>query len=138
MSSFGEIEIGSIYKIAATEENGITPPVGRTEWYKHFVVMGKASDGSVYGCIVFDSTINRDYLSPGDEDLYLPIEKGRYSFIDHDSYLECLKLKTASPEKLMAGKFEGKLREEDFQEAKKLVKMSRCHSIVLLKLYGLT
>lgn len=50
MSSSGEIEIGNIYKIAANEENGITPPDGRDVWFKHFVVMGKAPDGSVYGC----------------------------------------------------------------------------------------
>jgi hypothetical protein len=29
MSSSGEIEIGNIYKIAANEENDITPPDGR-------------------------------------------------------------------------------------------------------------
>ena len=53
MSSSGDIEIGNIYKIAANEENGITPPDGRDVWFKHFVVMGKAPDGSVYGCVVF-------------------------------------------------------------------------------------
>jgi len=41
MSSSGDIEIGNIYKIAANEENGITPPDGRDVWFKHFVVMGK-------------------------------------------------------------------------------------------------
>ena len=36
MSSSGDIEIGNIYKIAANEENGITPPDGRDVWFKHF------------------------------------------------------------------------------------------------------
>ena len=49
MSNSGEIEVGDIFKIAADEENGITPPGGRDVWYKHFVVIGKTSDGSVYG-----------------------------------------------------------------------------------------
>ena len=53
MSNSGEIEVGDIFKIAADEENGITPPGGRDVWYKHFVVIGKTSDGSVYGCVVF-------------------------------------------------------------------------------------
>ncbi len=33
MSSSGDIEIGNIYKIAANEENGITPPDGRDVWF---------------------------------------------------------------------------------------------------------
>ena len=64
MSSSEDIEIGNIYKIAANEENGITPPDGRDVWFKHFVVMGKAPDGSVYGCVVFDSEMNREYVEP--------------------------------------------------------------------------
>lgn len=137
MSSDSTIEVGQIYKIAADEANGITPPVGRQEWYKHFVVMGKAEDGSVYGCVVFDSEINRDYVGPGDEEFYLPIKKGSYNFIDHDSYLECLKLKPATAEKLLNGKFEGTLSEEHMAAAKNLVKLSRRHNFITLKLYGI-
>ena len=63
--------------------------------------------------------------------------KGRYSFIDHDSFLECLELKPATAEKLLAGKAEGQLSAQDLQEALKLVKMSRRHSFILLKMYGI-
>ena len=115
MSSPEDIEIGNIYKIAANEENGITPPKGRDVWYKHFVVMGKTEDESLFGCVVFDSDMNREYVPPGDDIFYIPIPKGRYPFIDHDSVLECLKLKPASPEKLLLGKAEGKLLQEDFR-----------------------
>ncbi len=137
MSSPGEIEIGNIYKIAANEENNITPRDGRDVWYKHFVVLGKSNDGSVFGCVVFDSEINREYVEPGDEEFFLPISKGKYSFIDHDSYLECLELKPASQEKLLAGKTEGVLTPDDLEAALKLVKMSRRHSFMLLKMYGI-
>ena len=137
MSSSESIEVGNIYKIEANEENKITPPHGRVVWHKHFVVMGKAQDGSVYGCVVFDSAINREYVEPGEEEFYLPIKEGRYSFIDHDSYLECLELKPATAEKLLAGKAEGKLNEEDLNDALKLVKMSRRHSFIQLKIYGI-
>ena len=63
--------------------------------------------------------------------------KGRYSFIDYDSFLECLELKPATAEKLLAGKAEGQLSAQDLQEALKLVKMSRRHSFILLKMYGI-
>ena len=137
MSSDQTIEVGQIYKIAADEKNGITPPEGRTEWHKHFVVMGKAADGSVYGCLVFDSEINREYVEPGDEEFYLPIRQGSYDFIDHDSYLECLKLKPATAEKLLSGKYEGMLTAEHLATAKNLVKMSRRHNFITLKMYGI-
>lgn len=137
MSSPEVIEIGNIYKIAANEENGITPPVGRDVWYKHFVVMGKTEDGSLFGCVVFDSEMNREYVPPGEEIFYMPIPKGRYPFIDHDSFLECLKLKPASPEKLLLGKAEGKLNQEDFQKALELVIMSRRNDFTILRLFGL-
>ena len=137
MSSVKDIEIGEIYKIAADKENGITPPSGRVVWYKHFVVMGKTADGSVYGCVVFDTDINREYVEPGEEEFYLPIRKGDYSFIDHDSYLECLKLKPASAEKLLLGKPEGRLTEDHFAKALELIKMSRRHSYMVLKMFGI-
>ena len=137
MSSSHNIEIGNIYKIAANEDNKITPPIGHEVWYKHFAVMGKTDDGCVFGCVVFDSKINRDYIEPGDEEFYLPISKGCYSFIDHDSYLECLELKPATAEKLLAGKPEGKLKPDDLQKAMRLVKMSRRHSYILLKMFGI-
>lgn len=137
MNSNNTIEVGQIYKIAADESNGITPPIGKEKWYKHFVVMGKAKDGSVYGCIVFDSEINRNCVAPNDEEFYLPIKKGCYSFIDHDSYLECLKLKPATTEKLLAGKYEGTLSEEHMESAKELVKISPRHSYITLKMYGI-
>lgn len=60
-ASSAVIEVGDIFKIEADEENGITPPLGRLAWYKHFVVMGKSDDGSLFGCVIFDSSINRFY-----------------------------------------------------------------------------
>lgn len=137
MSSIEGVEVGNIYKIAANEENGITPPDGSDVWYKHFVVMGKTEDGSMFGCVVFDSEMNREYVPPGDEIFFMPIPAGRYPFIDHDSVLECLKLKRATAEKLLLGKAEGKLMREDLEEALKLVGMSRRNDIITLKMFGI-
>lgn len=132
-----KIEIGDIFKIEADEANDITPPTGRLTWHKHFVVLGKAADGSLYGCVVFNSKINRDYLQPGTEEFYIPIKAGAYSFIDHDSVLECLKLKPATASKLAKGKYEGKLSQDDLDAALQLVKMSPRHDYILLKTYGI-
>lgn len=137
MNASEAIEIGSIYKIAANEENDITPPIGRDVWYKHFVVMGKTEDGSLFGCVVFDSAMNREYVSPGDELFFMCIPSGRYPFIDHDSVLDCLKLKPATAEKLLLGKPEGRLNQEDFQKALELVNLSRRNDYFTLKMFGM-
>lgn len=131
------VEVGNIYKIEADERNGITPPPGRKTWYKHFAVMGIASDGSLMGCVVFDSDMNRDFLEPGYEDFYIPIKKGKYSFIDHDSYLECMKLKPATLANIRHGKAEGRLTEEDLQKALELTKMSNRNNNIVLSMYNI-
>lgn len=131
------IEVGNIYKIEADERNGITPPFGRKTWFKHFVVMGIADDGNLMGCVVFDSNINREHLEPGYEDFYIPINKGKYSFIDHDSYLECMKLKPATLTNIRHGKAEGRLSDDDLQKALKLTKMSNRNSIIVLRMYNI-
>lgn len=131
------VQIGGIYKIKATEENGITPKDGLDYRYKYFIVMGKALDGSIYGCAAFDSEVNRDYLQPGMEDFYLEIKADRYPFLKKNSVIDCLKLKPATGTKLLSGKYAGDILPEDFNRILKLVKMSPRHPFMYLKMLGL-
>lgn len=131
------IEVGDIFKIEADKENGITPPLGRLTWYKHFVVMGKSDDGSLLGCVIFDSSINWEHVSPGDEEFFIPVPKGKYSFIDHDSFIECLKLKPATVAKLKKGKAEGRLLPDDLAKALELVKLSPRNGPMVLSMYNI-
>lgn len=62
------VEIGDIFLIKANEENGITPKYGDLYRPKFFIVMGKAPDGSIYGCVHFNSDLNREYIAPGYEE----------------------------------------------------------------------
>ena len=131
------IEVGNIYKIEVDERNGITPPHGLKTWFKHFAVMGIADDGSLMGCVVFDSEMNREHIEPGNEEFFIPISQGKYSFIDHDSYLECLKLKPATLSNIRQGKAEGRLTEDDLQKALELTKKSNRNSIITLKAFNI-
>ena len=131
------IEVGNIYKIEADERNGITPPRGRKTWYKHFAVMGIADDGSLMGCVVFDSKKNRDHVEPGYDEFFIAIAPGKYPFIDHDSCLDCLKLKPATLSNIRHGKAEGRLTEEDLQNALKLTKKSNRNSSITLRIYNI-
>lgn len=131
------IKVGNIYKIEAGERNGITPPHGRKTWFKHFAVMGIADDGSLMGCVVFDSEKNREHIEPGYDEFFIPIPQGKYSFIDHDSFLECLKLKPATLSNIRHGKAEGCLTDDDLKKALELTKKSNRNSIMTLKAYNI-
>ena len=131
------IKVGNIYKIEADERNGITPPHGRKTWFKHFAVMGIADDGSLMGCVVFDSEKNREHIEPGYDEFFIPIPQGKYSFIDHDSFLECLKLKPATLSNIRHGKAEGCLTDDDLKKALELTKKSNRNSIVTLQAYNI-
>ena len=99
--------------------------------------MGIANDGSLMGCVVFDSDMNREHIEPGNEEFFIPISKGKYPFIDHDSYLECMKLKPATLSNIRQGKAEGRLMEEDLQKALELTKKSNRNDFVTLSIYNI-
>ena len=117
------IEVGNIYKIEVDERNGITPPHGLKTWFK--------------GCVVFDSEKNREHIEPGYDEFFIPISQGKYSFIDHDSFLECLRLKPATLSNIRHGKAEGRLTEDDLQKALELTKKSNRNSIMTLKAFNI-
>lgn len=63
--------------------------------------------------------------------------QGKYSFIDHDSYIECLKLKPATVSKLRKGKAEGRLLPDDLAKALELVKLSPRNGPIVLSMYNI-
>ena len=101
------IEIGQIYRIKADESNSITPKSGMTFRPKYFVVVGFDNQGNVYGGVVFDSEINRDFVSPDFEDFFLPISCSKYDFLEHDSFIDCRKMKPSALDTLLDGALGG-------------------------------
>ena len=101
------IEIGQIYRIKADESNDITPKAGLLFRAKYFVVMGFDIQGNIYGGVVFDSVINRNFVSHDFEDFFLPIPCSKYSFLEHDCFIDCRKMKPSTLEKLLEGEFCG-------------------------------
>lgn len=131
------IQQGDVFKIKANEDNGITPKNGDKFRWKHFVVIGKLADGTLHCCATFNSEMNKEYIQPGFEEFFLPIKAGQYSFIDHNSYIDCLTLKRAAPSKLLKGKYEGRLSSSDLAEVLKLVKLNSRHTPAYLNLWGI-
>ena len=131
------VEIGDIFLIKANEENGITPKYGELYRPKFFIVMGKAPDGSIYGCVHLNSDLNRGYIAPGYEEFYLPISDKEYSFLDHDSYIDCVKLKVASESKLLSGIFMGQIKQIHYNAIKQKVCLSPRNESLFLRMLGL-
>lgn len=99
--------------------------------------MGKNDEGDYFGCVVFDSEINKNYVRDEEEEFFVDIPKERYSFLTKDSKVDCLKLKPARKEKLLSGEFKGTILEEDFEEFKRLSKLSNRNTPIILRLYNI-
>ena len=131
------VEIGQIYRIKANEQNEITPKEGFLFRPKYFVVIGFDTLGNVYGGVVFDSNINRDFISPDFVDFFLPIPSSRYSFLSHDSYIDCRKMKPVLLSTLLEGEYCGMIESVDFDNIIKLIKMSPRETYVRLRTFGI-
>lgn len=131
------VEIGQIYRIKANEQNDITPKNGLLFRAKYIVVIGFDSQGNVYGGVVFDSEINRDFISPDFVDFFLPIPCSRYSFLSHDSYIDCRKMKPILLSTLLEGDYCGVIEATDYDDIIKLIKMSPRETYVRLRTFGI-
>ena len=131
------IKPGDIFLIKADKSNGITPKNGQNFRWKYFIVVGKLSDGSLHCCAVFDSEKNREYIEPRFDEFYMLVKAGKYSFLKHDSYIDCLVLKNASSQKLLKGLYKGSLTAEDLAEVFRLIKLNPRHTPVYLNLWGI-
>ena len=131
------IQVGDIYLIKADESNDITPKNGDVYRPKFFVVLGFDDEGNIYGGVVFDSQINRNFVSPMMQEFFLPIAADEYPFLTHDSYIDCSKLKPAVADKLLAGSFKGTLKHNHLEKAKQLICMSPRESFIHLRRFGL-
>lgn len=71
------------------------------------------------------------------EDFFLPIPCSKYSFLEHDCFIDCRKMKPSTLEKLLEGEFCGDIAQDDYQNVVKLLKMSPRETYVHLKTFGL-
>lgn len=106
------VEIGNVYASRMDETNGITPKDGLRDRRKYFVVLGVDDDGTIYGGVVINHAINPN-ISPKKQHLHHPISMSKYSFLEEDSFVNCVDLKTLSLEQLLLGEFLGNIQDDD-------------------------
>ncbi|MDR2449838.1 MAG: hypothetical protein LBD52_07765 [Prevotellaceae bacterium] len=118
------------------ETDGITPKPGNDSRNKYFIVLGFDTDGNVYGGVIFNSHINQN-LAQNIKDYHMPVEHTKYSFLTHKCFVDCSRLKTAKPDKIMVGQYLGDINEEDLTLIKETVKSSPRETKAHLALFGL-
>lgn len=130
------VNVGDVYEITMTEANGIKPKHGDKSRDKYFVVLGFDSDGVAYGGVIINSQINKNL--PGYIKMYhMPIKKSKYPFLSHDSFVDCVQLKRAFPNKFNEWNYLGEIDECDVELIIGTIKDSPRESAEHLAQYGL-
>ncbi len=130
------VEIGDVYRMNLTKVNGIKPKDGADSRNKYFVVLGFDDKGVAYGGVIINSGINQNL--PAHLKMYhMPLPKSKYGFLDHDSFVDCVSLKRAFPEKFRQWQYLGKIDEYDVELIIGTIKESPRENVAHLALYGL-
>lgn len=130
------VSVGDVYEITMTEANGITPKAGDSSRDKYFVVLGFDSEGIAYGGVIINSQINKNL--PAHIKMYhMPIKCAQYSFLKHDSFVDCVQLKRAFPQKFNEWNFLGKISDYDVSLIIGTIKESPRESPAHLAQFGL-
>lgn len=130
------IKVGNVYRIKMDERNGIKPKAGDSSRNKFFIVLGFDSEGNAYGGVIINSNINQN-IPQSMKDWHMPIKCSKYSFLEHDSFVDCSKLKTASIEKFGKWQFLGVFSLDDVKLITSTVKDSPNETKEHLAMFGL-
>lgn len=130
------VKVGDVYEITMTEANGIKPKAGDLSRDKYFVVLGFDSEGVANGGVIINSQINKNL--PGHIKMYhMPIKQSKYPFLRYDSFVDCVRLKIAYPNKFNEWNYLGEIDEYDVELIIGTIKESPGESEEHLAQYGL-
>lgn len=130
------VKVGEVYCINMDESNGIKPKAGDSSRDKYFIVLGFDADDEIYGGVIINSDINQK--SPlSVRDWHMPIKCSKYSFLKHDSFVDCSKLKTANPTKFLKTRLLGSMDEADITLIINTIKDSPNESRIRISSFGL-
>ncbi len=130
------VKVGDVYEITMTEANGIKPKDGDKFRNKYFIVLGFDSCGIAYGGVIINSQVNKNL--PAHLKMYhMPIKQSKYPFLRYDSFVDCVQLKMAYPQKFDEWSFLGVIDDYDVELIIGTIKESPRESVEHLAHYGL-
>ncbi len=130
------VHIGDVYRIKMDKTNGITPKKGDDSRNKFFIVLGFDSYGNVYGGVIINSNINQR-VPQSIKDWQMPIKCSDYPFLEHDSFVDCSRLKCANSNKFNTWKYLGFMKQEDVELIIGTIKESPNETTGHLAIFGL-
>lgn len=130
------LSAGAVHYVAMDEANGITLKKGAKYRNKYFVILGVDSNGNAFGGVIFNS--NSNPRVPLQHWLYhFPISGHSYSFLKHNSFIDCSTLMTVQVSALSTTTFCGTLSEEHLDSVLTSVRECRTIPAFKLKRYGI-
>ena len=130
------LKVGDVYEITMTEANGIMPKAGDSSRDKYFIILGFDSNGVAYGGVIINSQINKN-LPPHLKMYHMPIKQSKYRFLRYDSFVDCLRLKIAFPNKFNEWNYLGRIEDYDVELIIGTIKESPVESEKRLAQFGL-
>lgn len=130
------LSAGAVHYVAMDKANGIIPKKGDKYRNKYFVILGVDSNGNAFGGVIFNSNVNPK--APFQHRLYhFPISGHSYSFLKHNSFIDCSTLMTVQVSALSTTTFCGTLSEEHLDSVLTSVRECRTIPAFKLKRYGI-
>lgn len=130
------VKVGDVFRIKMNQQNGIIPKKGDDSRNKFFIVLGFDSEGKIYGGVIINSNINQR-VPQAVKDWQMPIKCSKYAFLEHDSFVDCSKLKYASIEKFSTWKYLGFIELKDVELIISTIKESPNETPEHLAMFGL-
>ena len=84
------LNVGDVHLLNLDQKNGITPKAGDATRNKFFIILGFDNEGNVIGGLVINSNINYN-LPATVTDYQLPVTVEQFSFLEHNSFINCSK-----------------------------------------------
>lgn len=109
------LKAGDVHMLVLDKSNGITPKGGEETRHKFFVVLGFDKEGNVIGGLVINSKINCR-LPSIITDYQLPVSVKQCPFLEHNSFVNCSRLITASRNKFDRTTYRGEIADSELME----------------------
>lgn len=114
-----EIEIGNVYKINMTKEDGVCISNNTSSISKYFVVVGFDDKGIAYGGILISSNLPRKAYNQ--IEYFYPVKASDNDFLKYDSHIDCTRIFQSSPSKLTFDTHIGYLDEQSLHCTTKMI-----------------
>lgn len=131
------VEIGQVLKMDMYPSDRVTPKKGANHKEKRFVIVGKY-EGKLVAALLINSQINPNLFLRIGPYQHL-ITETKYSFLDHDSYIDGYSIREFDTERVLkSAQYLGSINLEDIKEAVNHVCDSPDVKPFILKKYGLS